>query len=199
MIIPLEITYRGLEKSEALENHIRGKAEKLERYHERIISCRVVVEEDQEEQRAGSLFRVRVIVRVPPGREIIGTYESLQLETRSQLETAVSEAFDAARRQLLKVKAKQQGETKHHPMQEERVGHVMTLFRDKEYGFIRTQEGREMYFHKNAVLNNDFDRLEIGTGVRYSPSEGEKGPQASTVQIVDKPGVRAPKTEIHST
>jgi hypothetical protein len=44
-------------------------------------------------------------------------------------------------------------------------------------------------------LHDDFERLEIGTGVRYFPSEGEQGPQASTVQIVDKPGSRASKVE----
>jgi cold shock CspA family protein len=53
----------------------------------------------------------------------------------------------------------------------------------------------ETHIHKNAVLHTDFERLEIGTGVRYFPSEGEEGPQASTVQIVDKPGSRASKVE----
>ena len=38
------------------------------------------------------------------------------------------------------------------------------------------------------MLHDGFDRLEIGTAVRFEQEEGEKGPQASTVQIVDKPG-----------
>jgi len=44
--------------------------------------------------------------------------------------------------------------------------------------------------HKNAVLHGDFDCVEIGTGVRFEEEMGEKGPQASTVQIIDKPGAR---------
>jgi hypothetical protein len=46
-----------------------------------------------------------------------------------------------------------------------------------------------------GTLRDDFERLEVGTGVRYCPSEGEQGPQASTVKIVDKPGRRASKVE----
>jgi hypothetical protein len=44
----------------------------------------------------------------------------------------------------------------------------------------------------------DFHRLEIGTEVIFVESAGEKGPQASTVQIVSKPGVRHPATEEHT-
>ena len=54
-------------------------------------------------------------------------------------------------------------------------------------------QGREVYYHRNAVLQDDFERMEIGTGVRFVASQGEKGPQASTVRFVDKPGVLAAK------
>lgn len=47
---------------------------------------------------------------------------------------------------------------------------------------------------KNSILHNDFNRLEIGTGVNFSLEQGEEWPQASTVKIVDKPGVRAGKS-----
>ncbi len=190
MIIDPEITYRGMKKIPFVDRQIRHKAGKLTRYHDRIVSCRVAVRKEEKKEGAGGLFRVRVIVRVPPGKEVIGRYESGEVETNFSPEVAVNEAFEAVRRQLQKIKGKQQGETKFHPMQQELVGHVINLFPEKDYGFLRTKEGREMFFHKNAVLNDGFDRLAIGTGVRYFPSEGEKGPQASTVRIVDKPGVR---------
>ncbi len=65
---------------------------------------------------------------------------------------------------------------------------VVRLFREEGYGFLRALDGREIYFHRNAVLNDDFDRLVVGAGVRFDEGLGEEGPQASTVQIVDKPG-----------
>jgi cold shock CspA family protein len=67
-------------------------------------------------------------------------------------------------------------------------GVVVRLFRDEGFGFIKSMEGREIYFHRNSLVENDFDRLEIGTGVRWDEEEGEEGPQATSVRIVDKPG-----------
>jgi cold shock CspA family protein len=58
------------------------------------------------------------------------------------------------------------------------------------YGFLMTPDGRELYFHRHSVLHDDFERLAVGTEVRFEEEEGEKGPQASTVQVVNKPGVR---------
>jgi cold shock CspA family protein/ribosome-associated translation inhibitor RaiA len=194
MEVPPEITFRGLEKTEAIEAHIYRWTDKLDEIHSGIISCRIAVENDQEHQRSGSPFRVRVVVRVPPGKELIGRHEAGQGDVNEHLPAVISEAFEAVRRQLIKTKDKLQGEVKGRPGQEELTGHVIRLFTDRGYGFLRTLEGRELYFHQNAVLNDDFERLEVGTGVRYFPSEGEEGPQASSVQIIDKPGVRVPKT-----
>ena len=194
MEVPPEITFRGLEKSDEIETHILKKAAKLDEIHPGIISCRVAVEREQEHQRSGSPYRVRVVVRIPPGKELVGRREPGEGRIDDRLQTAVSNAFEAVQRQLVKIKEIQQGKVKSAPAQE-LVGHVVRLFREKGYGFIRSVDGREIYFHKNAVAHEDFERLELGTGVRYFPSEGEQGPQASTVQIVDKPGSRASKVE----
>ncbi|MCF8061137.1 MAG: cold shock domain-containing protein, partial [Deltaproteobacteria bacterium] len=99
----------------------------------------------------------------------------------------IHRAFDALERQVKRLKDKQQGEVKKHPGQEV-GGMVNKIFAGEGYGFIRSVDGRDIYFHRNAVLDNDFDRLDIGTGVRFVEEEGEEGPQASTVQIVNKPG-----------
>jgi cold shock CspA family protein/ribosome-associated translation inhibitor RaiA len=188
MEVPPEITYRGIEKTDEIEALIREKAAKLDRIHPGIISCRVAVEREQEHQRSGSPYRVRVAMRIPPGKELVGRIEPGDGEISDRLQTLVAEAFEAVRRQLIKVKDLQQGKVKAPPEQEQ-IGHVVRLFSGEGYGFIRSTEGREIYFHRNAVLNDDFERLDIGTGVRFFPSGGGgQGPQASTVQIVDKPG-----------
>jgi len=188
MEIPPEIAYRNIDKSADLEELIREKAAKLDEIHDKLISCRIAVEKAQE-QSSGSPYRVRIVLRLPPGRELVVTREPGEGQVNEKATTAVISAFDAIRRRLVKFKQKQQGEVKTHP-QPDLIGHVVRLFRENDYGFIRSVEGRELFFHRNSVLNEDFDRLEIGTGVRYFPGEGEKGPQASTVQIIDKPGVR---------
>jgi cold shock CspA family protein len=45
-------------------------------------------------------------------------------------------------------------------------------------------DGREIYFHKNSVLDDKFKTLEVGTEVRFAESNGDKGPQASTVVVL---------------
>ncbi|MBI4774446.1 MAG: HPF/RaiA family ribosome-associated protein [Deltaproteobacteria bacterium] len=194
METPPEITFRGLEKNDEIEARILEKVNKLDEIHPGIISCRVAVEKLQEHQRSGAPYRVRVVVRLPPGKELVGRHELGEGDIRERLQTAVTEAFGDVRRQLIKTKDKQQGKVKAPPDQE-LIGYVVRLFRDEGYGFIRTTEGREIYFHQHAVLHDDFQRLEIGTGVRYFPSEGDEGPQASTVQVVDKTGSRVSKVE----
>jgi cold shock CspA family protein/ribosome-associated translation inhibitor RaiA len=189
MKVPLEITFRGVEKTEAIETLIREKAAGLEKVCSYIVSCRVAVEVPQEHQKSGRPYRIRISLNVPPGHEVVVRRESSAGMLHDELSSVIREAFEAARRQLRKTVEKQRGEVKTHPA-EEAVAFVVRLFREEGYGFLKAVDGRELYFHKNAVLHEDFDRLEIGTGVRFEEAMGEKGPQASTVQVVDKPGSR---------
>jgi cold shock CspA family protein/ribosome-associated translation inhibitor RaiA len=187
MRLPLEISFRNIRKSEAVEALIREKADDLKKLHENIISCRVAVEAPQQHQRSGRAYRVRVTLTVPPGHELVVSRDPSGGELHDELTSVIRDAFEATRRQLQKLAEKQRGKVKIHP-EPEVMGMVVRLFREQGYGFLRALDGREMYFHRNAVLHDDFDRLEVGTGVRFDEGLGEEGPQASTVQIVDKPG-----------
>jgi len=186
MIVPPEIVYRGIEKTEAMETLIQEDIQRLERYCDHINSCRVAVESRHQHQHSGQPYRIRIDMRVPPGHEVVASKDSSEGDIHDPLETVIKEAFDAAERQLKKITGKQRGETKQHP--EQRLdGLVSKIFRDEGYGFIQSLDGREIYFHRNSLLNHDFERLHTGTGVRYAEEQGEEGPQASTVHIVDKP------------
>jgi ribosome-associated translation inhibitor RaiA len=189
MQIPLQITFRGVEKTEAIEKVIRKKARKLERICSYITSARVAVESSQTHQRSGSPYRVRIHLNVPPGHELVVKREESEGHLHEQPPTIVRAAFEAAERQLKELVQRQRGEVKSHPEQE-KMAFIDKLFPEEGYGFLKTVEGRVLYFHRNSVLSDDFDRLEIGTGVRYVEAMGEEGPQASTVQIFDKPGAR---------
>lgn len=195
MRTPLEITYRNVSKSDDIETLIHEKANKLDRLHDGIVSCRVSVEQPQENQRSGNRYRVRIDLRLPPGKELVTRRESGQGEMHEGLRKVVTDAFSAMERQLKKTKGKQGNhiKTRSAPADVQETGIVVRKFPDGGYGFIKTIDGREVYFHQNSVVNNDFDRLEIGTGVRLVETEGEKGPQASTVHIEDKPGSRVSK------
>ncbi len=108
------------------------------------------------------------------------------------LPALIRRSFDSARRELEKVVDRQRGEVKAHPQQQTQAV-VEKIFREQKYGFLRTLDGQQVYFHKNSVLHKHWERLTVGTAVRYTPEMGDKGLQASTVEPVDKPGA----VEIH--
>ncbi len=76
------------------------------------------------------------------------------------------------------------GQVKAHDVADH--GRVARFLAGEDYGFIETTDGREVYFHRNAVLNGAFDNLAVGDEVRFVESAGEKGPQASTVRVIGK-------------
>lgn len=194
MQVPLEVSYRGVDKTPEIQSLIEEKTAKLEEICDYMIACRVAVEKPQEHQRQGNPHRVRLDISIPPNKDVVVTKEPSDMDMHDPLSVVIREAFNAARRQVKEIVERQAGRTKSHP--EQAAGAIVAkLFEDQEYGFLKTVDGRDIYFHKNAVAGDEFDRLDIGTGVRFVESEGEMGPQASTVQIVAKPGSRASKTE----
>jgi cold shock CspA family protein len=66
-------------------------------------------------------------------------------------------------------------------------GRVTKFLAGEDYGFIESAHGREIYFHRNAVIDGAFDRLKVGSEVAFVVEEaGEKGAQASTVRLIGK-------------
>lgn len=193
MRVPLELTFRDVEKTDEIVSLITEKVAKLDRFANNLISCDVAVERPQRHQHVGNPYRVRIRMRIPPNQEIVIRREPSEGDMHDPLTVVLKEAFHAAERKLRDASNRERGEIKLHPTQQP-AAYVVRLFRDQGYGFIKSPDGMDYYFHRNSVLNDDFERLEIGTGVRFTPEEGEKGPQASTVQIVDKPGARATET-----
>ena len=185
MQVPLEITYRDVEKTDDIDQLVREKAAKLDELFENLIACRVAIEQPQKTQRAGNPYRVRIDLTAPPGHELVVRREPTDSEMHASLSTIVIDAFRVMRRQLEALRERQRGEVKTH---DEPRGLVVRLFREPGYGFLQTSDGRDIYFHRNSVLGEDWERLDIGTEVRFAEESGEQGPQASSVQIVAKPG-----------
>lgn len=182
MQIPLQITFEGgLSSSEALQRRIEHEAAKLERLSDRITSCRVAVIGRPGKRRHGDLYAVRLQITTPSEGEVVVDRNPPADHTHEDAFVTVRDAFAAARRRLLDRRRRVQGQVKVHEPPPE--GRVTRVFRDEGYGFIESADGREVYFHRNAVLNGGFDRLEPGVEVRFAEAEGEKGPQASTVHV----------------
>ena len=183
MQTPLQITFRHMETSEALEANIREKAADLEKVYDNITSCRVVVETHHKHHRQGNLFHIRVDVNVP-GSTLVVKREPDQHHAHEDVYVAVRDAFDAMRRQLEDYNRRQRGDIKTHEAPPH--GRIIKLTPEENYGLIETSDGREIYFHRNSVTNAGFDALEVGNEVRFVEVAGDQGPQASTVTLQGK-------------
>jgi cold shock CspA family protein len=198
MILPAQVTFRNVKKDN-LEDYVRQQAAKLERYYPAITSCRVSVE-TRGRHRQGNLYHVRIDLGVPDGELVVrhepGIHATLQAAGAAKAvksgevgrlhknpRRAILDAFVEMRRRLQDYARKRRGKVKKHaePLP---AAVVAKLFPEEGYGFLTTADDRQIYFHRDSVIDGRFDRLRIGSAVRFAEELGEKGPQASTVHLV---------------
>lgn len=183
MQLPLQITFRQIPHSDAIEAKIREKAARLDRFAEHIMACRVVIEAPHRRHHQGTLYQVRIDLTLPGGELVVNREPRLN-HAHEDVYVAIRDAFDAAARQLEDYVRRQRVAVKTHEAPP--CGRVARLLPEKDCGFIETADGREVYFHRNSVLNDGFDELTAGAEVRFVEEPGEQGPQASTVRPVGK-------------
>ena len=180
-----EIIFHDVDRSAWVENYILERLQRLDKFAEGITSCRVSLTQDQASHQKGNRYSVLVEVRTPPNHDLAARKAKVIRDMQTQLPALINLAFGAIERQLKKTAALRRGEVK---SQENGQPHgiVEKLF-DEGYGFLRAVgDERQVYFHRNSVLHGDFERLAVGTEVRFTPQDGDEGPQASSVQIVSK-------------
>ncbi|MCK5621620.1 MAG: HPF/RaiA family ribosome-associated protein, partial [Alphaproteobacteria bacterium] len=168
----------NLEPSDAVEANVRKRAERLERYCDDIVSCKVTIEAPHKHHHQGNIYSVTIDVRTP-GDESIASRTADQHHAHEDVYVVIRDAFDAMRRQLQDRQRKKRGHVKFHDTPPH--GKVTELYPAGDYGTITDGDGREIYFHRNSVVDDKFDDLEEGGQVRFSATQGEKGLQATTV------------------
>jgi ribosome-associated translation inhibitor RaiA len=106
MELPLQITVRGVEVGGATETLIRQYAEKLNRYYDRIMGMRVMVEVPQRQMGEPIVHNVHIDITVPGGEVVV------KRQAHPELQTAIQQAFEAARRRLQDYARRQRGDVK---------------------------------------------------------------------------------------
>lgn len=201
MTLAPQIAFRNMNAVPELEAAVQKEAIGLDRYFDRIVNCRVVIEGPRR-QEYGGLYNIRVNLGVP-GDELVvehnptlhsrlkesetarKTRQSEPNRERRDARRAIHEAFQEMRRQLQDYARRMRGDTKQH--ESLLSGTVTRLSPEGDFGFLETGGevgGSGVYFHRNSVLAGQFDRLRIGSQVRFADETGEKGRQASTVRLV---------------
>jgi cold shock CspA family protein len=187
MQTPVEIDFQGMKAVEQLRRSIADHVASLEQRFGRITACRVVLKAPGGHHHKG-LYEVNIRLALPNSREINVARTAQQDERYTDVHFAINDTFKRARRRLQDQVRRMQGQVKAHETLP--IGKVLRLDRSGGFGFLETADGREIYFHRNSVLDDGFARLSVGTRVTYAEEAGLKGPQASTVRLLGKHGMR---------
>jgi ribosomal subunit interface protein len=183
MKIPLQITFSNMTSSNAVRARIEELAARLDRFHERIMSCRVVVRAPNRRKRSGKLYHVSIDLTLP-GREIVINRNPPEDQSHEDVYVAIRDAFNALARRIEDVARERRGDIKTHTA--EPTGAVVRLFPDEDYGFLEDPAAGEIYFHANSVPNNGFRRLTVGSKVHYQVEPGDKGLHATIVKPIGR-------------
>lgn len=183
MRLPLQISFRNLARSEAIETAVRKRAARLDRFYRNIMSCRVTVEAPHRHRRKGKSYLVKIDVTVPDG-ELVVSRSPDDDPTHQDVYVAIRDAFDAMTRRIEDHVRTRRGRVKAHELPPH--GRISELHPGLDFGRIATADGRDVYFHRNSVFNADFDDLSLGDEVRFTEEPGDQGPKATTVRRVGK-------------
>ena len=113
MKLPLQITYRNIEATPSLDEHIRAKAEKLSKHFPHITNCQVVFECAHNHQHKGKLYHTSIDITVP-GKEIAVSKESHDKHEHENAYVTIRDAFEAVRRQLEEHSQRMKKQVKQH-------------------------------------------------------------------------------------
>jgi cold shock CspA family protein/ribosome-associated translation inhibitor RaiA len=184
METPVEIDFQGMDATPEVRGAIAKHVGQFEERFGRLTAVRVVVKAPSGHHRTGGLYEINIRLGLPEGRDVNIDRTPQNDERYADLNFALNDAFKRALRQLQGQVRKLEGHVKQHDGPP--IGTVRQIDPLGEFGFIETDDGREIYFHRNSVLNGDFAKLEVGSRVTFAEEIGDKGPQASTVKLMAK-------------
>jgi cold shock CspA family protein len=176
MKLPLEISFQGVPRSDAIEAAVKRHASKLDEFHGGIMRCRVSVILEEKHKHQGKPFNVRVDVTIP-GHELVSSREHDE-----DVYVALRDAFKDATRMLEDAARVQRGQVKQH--EERLAGKVARINRDEQYGFIQGEDDNDYYFSPDNLADVAFEHLEIGTPVHFFAQFAAEGRQAKRISKV---------------
>jgi ribosomal subunit interface protein len=170
----LQIHWHGVD---AIDDDQRVSVERrlreLEQGHQDLIDVRISAQRSGHHRFGEQEVRIACQAR---GKELVAA------RTRAEVGAALDEALDAFEREVRRLRDRRRDRRHDLPPEPPHLGIVDRVMPDEGYGFILTDAGDQVYFHRNAVKHGlEFERLEEGARVALNVEPGEKGPQANAV------------------
>jgi cold shock CspA family protein/ribosome-associated translation inhibitor RaiA len=186
---PVEVVFQNVSADQSTRDMVEKHVAALEQRFGRVTACRVVVKGPSNHHQTSGHYEVNIRLVLPDGKQVNVERTPPVDQRYSDLPFALNNAFKRARRQLQDKARRMQGQVKQH--EEQPIGTISQIDPSGEFGFIESSDGRELYFHRNSVLEPGGSSLAVGTRVSFFEEMGDKGPQASTVKLLGKHGLRA--------
>ncbi len=183
-MIPLQITFQNIARSDALEARVRDHAGRLERLCRDIMACRVVVAIPHKSAGSGKNALSLAVELDVPGQKLVSRREQMPREAKDGISHVVVEVFDALERQLEDYAQRRRGETKARSADQLESGRIVRLFHDQGYGFVEVGGSPALHFTPGALQGLVFEELTVGMDVvcTRAVQDGPMGPQASSVR-----------------
>lgn len=184
-MIALKIQYMGIRESDTVSAAIWDYVEHLERLSNQIMSCHVLISRPARKKHKGSIYHIKIRLHLR-GTDIIIDRDKENNTSHEDVYVALRDAFDAAKRKVEDYVRVQSGQVKQRiqPMH----ARIIRIFHNEGCGFLLAEDQREIYFHRNALINGDFENLKVGQEVHFSEEQGENGPQATSLQLIGHSG-----------
>lgn len=184
---PLEIAFHNMPSSASLEAMIREQAERLDKRYGRLIGCRVSVEALHRQHQTGNVYECHVVLSVP-GRDLAvsrAPHRPKENYANPDVRVSIRSAFEAAERRLQNHKDQLRADTT-PPSGSALAGQVTQIEPGADHGFILTNTGTQLYFHRGSVTNARFEDLRQGQLVHYVEEEGDAGPVATKIRVPER-------------
>lgn len=185
---PVELALQDVAITPDIQGLIDSNVAMLEQRFGRITTCKIIIRGPGNRHQTGGLNHISIRLALPTGRDVNIGRTPKEDPRHADLAFAVNDAFKRARRQLQDHARRMQAQVKTRA--EQPVGTVVRIDPAGDFGFLKSSDGSEVYFHRNSVLAGGFAELSVGSRVSYCEEIGEKGLQASTVKPLGKHALR---------
>ncbi len=174
----LKVETRNVELRKGWQERIDEEKEKLTRHFANfVLHLRVSIEATAHHKEGG--YELKIVASVPNDTVVV-------TKKGENVGPLLVEAFDVLSLQLKEIQRKKRQTQKSADGSFDdgaQYGVIRKVSPYESYGFIVSQDARDIYFHENALKDIAIDSLTEGDEVTYGESQGDKGPQASWVRL----------------
>jgi cold shock CspA family protein/ribosome-associated translation inhibitor RaiA len=173
----LKIEARNVELRKSWQTKISEEQEKLIRHYPNLVHhLRISIEATTHHKEGG--FEIKLVANVPNDTVVVN-------RRGESVRTSLTESFDVLALQLKEIQRKKRKSQKASTVDagvDNKVGIIRMVSPHESYGFIVSDDKRDIYFHENALKNINMEDLAEGDSVVFGETQGDKGPQASWVR-----------------